>query len=352
MFRASRIAAALVGAAVAGGAARADTVAPAAAGAASPPAGDMLAKYVARCALRADQTLERATSEGEQRAHQGELGLAPEWLDGTCDDACQEKVSACLLALTNRTGKHVGVGLLSSAPSLAALRPSASDADFPFQEGTFFGNVFHGQGFACRGDEARKGPQLKRFCALDPGSCNGVMPLADAGSCQERCEMACTRLPDGSERCAAVSCRDPSGRVWSNPITTYLRDRIEAENADELGLARAVDPGLGEIGDGAQAIYRAVDFGDAPGGVRRFVATVASPGAGGRIEVWLDGTRRLGALRVRGTRGSPRDLDTALDARGVTGTHDLWLRFAGLDPRARLISFGLRGPSGRAPRSR
>src|SRR3954452_23695779 len=85
----------------------------------------MMLKYVARCALRSDQVLEGPPdASGKRPRYPGAMGVAPEWLDDTCDRACEEKVSSCLIAFTNRTGKHVNLSLISAVPTMgAALIP-------------------------------------------------------------------------------------------------------------------------------------------------------------------------------------------------------------------------------------
>ena len=303
----------------------------------------MLWKYTARCALRADQELEAPVgSTGDKVKFKGLLGLAPEWRDGKCGDACQEKVSSCLAALTNQTGDHVQVSLLSAAPSLATMSANDNDLPYPFQEGAFFGNVFSDEAYVCRGRDAEKGEQLKRFCALTPGLCSGLANFSAAGPCEQSCQMSCTKLSDGTSRCAAVSCRDPKGRLWKHPITTYLRNRIEAGNADVLTGAVSRDSGLERVQDGAQATYRHVDFGRGPGTISSVVANVTAAAGGGRIEVWLDGQRRLGVLSVASTGGVARDLEAPLDAHDVAGPRDLVLKFTGLRADARVADIGLR----------
>ena len=291
----------------------------------------MMLKYVARCALRDGQYLEDAAGpNGEPaRRYPGSLGLAPEWLDGACGTDCQERVSSCLIALTNRTGKHVALSLLSNAAGMsAAMRPSADDLPYSHQEGAFFGDVFTtGQAFACRGRGIAKAPQVKRFCAVDPASCSGLAEFRDAGRCEDVCEMSCRTLSDGSERCAAVSCRDPSGRVWRSPITTYLRNRIEAGNADQISGARSTDEALEGLDRGATARFEQVDFGAARGGASRLALTIA-PRHRGRIELWLDGRERLGVLPIASRRDSAATSEEVLvlAARPITGRHAVELR--------------------------
>ncbi len=289
----------------------------------------MLLKYAARCALRPDQSLDGPPdASGQVERFPGSLGLAPEWRDGTCDRSCQEKVSSCLIALINRTGKHVQLSLLSTAPSLSSsLSPNDNDLGFPHQEGAFFGNVFSGEAYACRGRDVEKAAQVKRFCALEPASCTGLTEFADAGRCEDACEMRCTRLSDGSERCAATSCKDPQGRRWSSPITTYLRNRIEAGNADQLDGSRAAkDQAVEPSSKLGAARFERVDFGRAGSDVHTFAARLAAHRAGARIEVWLEDGKRLGVLDVKRTGTAEQEQSVAIDARGVSGTHAVVLK--------------------------
>jgi hypothetical protein len=308
------------------------------------PQQSILWKYTARCALRPDQELESPRGpDGATMKFQGALGLAPQWREGKCDSACQEKVSSCLAALTNQTGDHVNVTLMSAAPSLKdAMSANENDLPYPYQEGAFFGNVFAGQAYVCRGQDADKGAQLKRFCALAPALCTGIATFADAGPCSESCQMSCTTLSDGTQRCAAVSCRDPTGRIWEHPVTTYLRNRIEAGNADAIAGAVTRDSALERLQDRAEAVYRHVDLGQPEKPMRAFVASLLVPAGGGRIEIWAAGERRLGVLAVRSSGGVYRDFETPIQTAGLSGQHDLVLRFHGVRSGARLKEFGLR----------
>jgi hypothetical protein len=308
------------------------------------PEQEMLWTYAARCALAPGQALQAPVgSVAHEVTFAGALGLAPQWRDGTCDAACQEKVSACVAALMNPTGKHVHLSLLSEAPSMPeTLRVRETDAGFPLQEGAFFGNVFQGTVYACRGRQADQGAQVQRFCAAAPDRCRGIVDLRPAGACDQACRMICRPLTDGSQRCAAAACTDPSGRVWKYPITIYLRDRIEAGNADTITGAVSRAEGLADLQDGGQALYRQVDFG-AAGSRRRFVATVVAPKAGGALELWTGGGRvRLALLPIAGTGGRPRELRAPLNAAGLAGQQDLLLKFRHPPPGLRVVDLALR----------
>jgi Carbohydrate binding module (family 6) len=350
----SRLAAIALSLVALGGVAAADTLAPGAtmnglptastarAGSASTELQSMLLKYAARCALREDQELQGPPdATGSRPRFPGALGIAPEWRDGTCDRNCQEKVSSCLIALVNRTGKHVQLSLLSAAPGMVqsakSLMAGETDLGFPHQEGAFFGNVFSGEGYACRGSEAGKGAQVKRFCALEPESCTGLVEFSDAGRCEDVCEMSCVALSDGSQRCAAAACTDPQGHRWASPITTYLRNQIEAGNADALdGTRAAKDEGLEPRSRLAAARYENIDFGTAASNVKTFTARVAALRPGARIEVWLDGRKRLGVLSVKRTGGADQDQSALIDASGISGPHAVVLKLVDATRIARL----------------
>jgi hypothetical protein len=307
----------------------------------------MLVKYTARCALAADQFLEATEPDsGGKVRFPGAMGLAPEWLNGTCDTSCQEKVSACLLSLSNRTGRHVQLSLLSAAPSMnEALRPNDGDAGFPHQEGVFFGNVFGNvfgeQGFACTGTGASKAAQVKRFCAADPESCAGLVPMRSAGRCEDVCEMACTALSDGSRRCAAVSCRDPEGRVWNQPLTVYLRNKIEAANADDVTGLQRHDDGLDKLDRGDSARFERIDFGTA-GTTKATLSLEVAVRHAGRLEAWVDGERRLATFEVAPSRGDARVETASIQVQGLTGVHSVVLKVVAGRDIGRLSTLELR----------
>jgi hypothetical protein len=296
----------------------------------------MIWKYVAACALRPDQSLSNP-KDPHDGPFPGRLGLAPEWLESSCDDACRQKVSACLLALTNRTGKHVQLSLLSASPRMsAALRPSQEDQAFPFQEGAFFGDVFRQQGYVCHGRDDRKGPQVKRFCAAQPASCNGLFTFTDVGRCQDACTLTCSRLPDGSERCPAAQCRSPDGKTWDFPLTPYLRDVIEAGNADQLTGARSDDTQALVLSGPATAVYETVDFGPTAAAHRTLVVTGTSADPL-PIEVTANG-KVLGTGTLQPKKPAVK---ISLATATFTGAHALELHL-GAKAAAKLTSLELR----------
>jgi hypothetical protein len=187
----------------------------------------------------------------------GELGLAPEWSAGDCGTACQENVSACLMALTNASGAHVDVELSSTANALGGGHSAA----YPYQEAVFYGNLFlhKPEAHFCVGkDYAPKSwpglppskfttysqQVLNRACAslescpfVEDNACNGyagfAFPPPPAGQCQwVQVQNVCSKDWLGRTTCSnksvtidsAVTCNG-NGYTWRYPITTYRKDK-------------------------------------------------------------------------------------------------------------------------------
>lgn len=97
---------------------------------------------------------------------------------------------------------------------------------------------------------------------------------------------------------------------------------IETEPSSEGGM------NVGWIENGDYVKVKGVAFGT---GATSFSARVASATSGGRIEVRLDGTGGplVATCTVGGTGGWQSWTTTTCPVTGATGTHDLYLRFAG-----------------------
>ena len=99
--------------------------------------GRSLVSYIVKCALPANHNVTKKDSGGTSYTFAGLIGTAPEWETGTCGTTCQERMSACLLAHVNTSGVHIPIWLDSEG----AIGWGTS-TDYPYQEGSFFGNVF------------------------------------------------------------------------------------------------------------------------------------------------------------------------------------------------------------------
>jgi hypothetical protein len=298
-------------------------------------------KYAVHCALPQGRSFSFTSEEGETSSYSGGVGLAPEWVEGACDVACQEKLSSCLAAHLNRTGKHVNLTLVSAAPSLEkTIGADNDDLTYPSQEGAFFGNFWQGEVFACQGRDVTAAAQVKRFCAADPQSCD--TELKDAGSCVQACDFSCGPGTSGRKVCSAVSCRDPQGRVWQNPITVFVRNKIEASNADRLQGASEDGEELVQLSPGAEATYRQVDFGGRDRPKKEFVALVKDTTPGTGLEVWVDGKTRVATLKTPAVKGGGRELAMPLRSAKLEGRHDVTLKITGSGQVGRLSHIEVR----------
>ena len=199
--------------------------------------GIQTAVYVVRCALAADDAVRVKDYTGGLVSLNGEVGLTPQWKEDDCDEACQEKISACLMAFTNGDGAHVAIEL--SARFTLGLGHSD---DFPYQEAAFYGNLFTSppEAYFCVGaDYATVDASGTSFLEMracegynsDDGSC----PYVNTGLCNDLWALGLSRasVPDG--RCAwtglfddtAASCLAPGApsKRWQYPITTFRQSQ-------------------------------------------------------------------------------------------------------------------------------
>ena len=298
-------------------------------------------KYAARCALPKGMSFSFTSGEGKTASYPGAVGLAPEWVEGACDVVCQEKLSSCLAAHINRTGKHVNLTLVSAAPSMEkTIGADNDDLTYPSQEGAFFGNFWTEEVFACQGRDVTAAAQVKRFCAADPQSCN--TQLKDAGPCVQACDFSCGPGTSGRKVCSAVSCRDPRGRIWHNPITVFVRNKIEASNADRLQGASQDGEELVKLSPGAEATYRQVDFGGHGRLKKEFVALVKDTTPGTGLEVWVDGKTKVTTLTILAVKSAGRELAAPLRTAKLQGRHDLTLKITGSGQVGRLSHIEIR----------
>ncbi len=103
------------------------------------------AEYIVECALPAGTSVIK-TLNGVVHLFEGELGLAPQWQHDSCDDDCQQWVSACLLARANRTGENVEIRMQADHTEIGI----GSTAGL-LHEASFYGNVFIGEAYYCKG---------------------------------------------------------------------------------------------------------------------------------------------------------------------------------------------------------
>jgi enterochelin esterase-like enzyme len=127
------------------------------------------------------------------------------------------------------------------------------------------------------------------------------------------------------------------GRIDGNSTTTPVqRDaftKLEAESySNQSGVqTETCNEGgnaIGYIENGDYAVYSNVDFGS---GAASFQARASSATNGGKIELRLDSITGplVGTCSVAGTSAWQTFSDAACNVSGVSGKHDLYLRFTG-----------------------
>lgn len=185
-------------------------------------AGRDTVAYVVRCALSASQSITKKDQKGVSYTFTGQIGVAPEWADGACNIDCQESVSACVLAHVNTTGQHIGLWMDGNAKNVGW----GQSTSHPFQEGSFFGNIFidSPRAYFCNGKDFDRGVVPGRIGATQTGA-PYKNPYSDGGWPGAGCNVLCTEqdIPndkDGYKACAGFN---HVITVWRNfdPNTAY-----------------------------------------------------------------------------------------------------------------------------------
>lgn len=225
--------------------------------------GVMVASYLIRCALPSTSTIKVTNWDGMLVELHGEVGVAPEWEEDLCDLVCQEKVSACLLALTNDSGTHTTIEMTSSWHDMG------TDHERNVCEGVFFGNLFmtppYGVMAACADyaqtlKQASEDPdKIVANKNLLPRSCNllnantFVEFLTNVDHCPVKIVGSANSLswPPANnnnickltdyEEGTATECfsEGPENTKWKYPITTWLNEGWITTPKRSRGLLRA-----------------------------------------------------------------------------------------------------------------
>jgi hypothetical protein len=190
--------------------------------------GIATAKYMVRCALSAGESVNLVDYTGAVIHLNGELGMANEFKDGDCEGACQEKISACLMAFTNGYGNHVAIEM--SAPFAPVGEGHSSSKSK--QEATFYGNIFADppQAFFCVGKDADGlFGWSSGFSVGETRSCKGYSstdcPYVKTGKCSnyyvfyfnaEKCDFNWDGLSPGT----STKCRANVTEQVQVPVTT------------------------------------------------------------------------------------------------------------------------------------
>jgi hypothetical protein len=196
--------------------------------------GRQFVNYMVKIAYPQGHSLTKNDQYGVPYTFQGALGVAPEVEFGTCDIDCQEKLSSALLAHVNNSGLHVGIWLVGPDNGIGW----GTSPNFPFQEGTYFGNLFAQNipGNYCTGKNMGAGDAKGRLGS--PFGNNSNIMNAPYGwqwdnASQQNVPSYCVNTQNASAGCLGQnegfsSCADPApqapysaGHRWNHPVTVY-----------------------------------------------------------------------------------------------------------------------------------
>jgi hypothetical protein len=170
--------------------------------------------YLVRCALPSNQSITKKDQNGTSYTFPGQIGVAPQWQSGTCDEDCQQQVTACLLAHVNTSGVHIPLWIVGDSPAISWNQNSA----YPDQEGSFFGNIFISPPIAyyCNGKDFDVGVVPGRIGA---GQTNAPYknPFASPGYCRDHCTAA--DIPHQGDGYKACDGYNHIVTVWRNAGT-------------------------------------------------------------------------------------------------------------------------------------
>jgi hypothetical protein len=156
---------------------------------------------------------------GTSYTFQGALGVGPEWETGSCGTDCQQQVSACLMAHINTSGQHIALMLDGDSSALGW----GEDPSYPFQEGSFFGNLFTSppQAYYCEGRDFDRGVVRGRIGGDQVGA-PYVNPFGVGSPCYQNCTAA--DIPNQNDGYKACRGYNHVITVWRDfdPNTRYV----------------------------------------------------------------------------------------------------------------------------------
>ncbi|HET6146993.1 MAG TPA: RICIN domain-containing protein [Polyangia bacterium] len=192
--------------------------------------------YLVRCALASGKTLTKKDQYGTSYTFAGALGVAPEWETTACGITCQERLSACVLAHVNTSGTHISIWLDGEGAI-----GYGQNTNFPYQEGSFFGNIFTNppKAYFCNGKDFDQGAVPGRLGAGQSGA-PYTNPFGSGAYCKDRCTAA--DYPSNNDGYKSCNGFNHVVTVWRNfdPNTDYkVCARHSGKCLDVMGASTA-----------------------------------------------------------------------------------------------------------------
>ncbi|MCA9706649.1 MAG: hypothetical protein KDK70_12420 [Myxococcales bacterium] len=173
-------------------------------------------EYIVECALPEGHSIIK-THDGQDYVFEGQMGLAPQWETGACDESCQQWISACILARTNVSEEEILVWVQSDHASIGFGQPEGL-----VHEASWYGNLFADppEQYFCDGTKGGNvaAKRAGRTCSQGSGKKCGFTNTGDCDK-HDRCTMA------GPDADVPVDCKAGKKKSYSAPyhtIATYL----------------------------------------------------------------------------------------------------------------------------------
>ncbi|WP_437786950.1 hypothetical protein [Sorangium sp. So ce1097] len=197
------------------------------------PAAREVMGYLVACALGGQQSVSWTPAPGEswnqassetlvdgKLTWRGKVGLCPAWANGAPDAACQELVSACLLASNNAHGRKHDISIRDGS---GAIRSTQEELDnFLEREGAFFGNILDPTGLNLAAQKTSADPNARRPDPVDPiyTKAYSCSPPNERELARLECSNAKLHWWRSSRLCAAP---DPNGGLrHQGCVATYV----------------------------------------------------------------------------------------------------------------------------------
>ena len=188
-----------------------------------PAMGDMVMRYLVRCAVdaRPEPCVDQPRHRRQLRVA-GRLGLTPRWAGGAATtEREQQLITACLAAHVNKFGRHATISLQGRNARGESMRCLVAEAlTYDVREGCFFGNLFNGEGVFVGYSgllPLDSASSSVRMCAMEgqaPGTSVECPPMVNVGACNLSCALSL-------DLSSYASCSH-NGKSYQ-PLTTNMR---------------------------------------------------------------------------------------------------------------------------------
>ncbi len=213
--------------------------------------GRITTSYLVKCALPAGRSIKKQDQYNAWYTYQGAVGVGPGWEAGACDAACQQAISACMMAHVNTAGVHIPLWLDSPATSIGW----GQSATYPNQEGTFFGNIFAPaasgkvEAFYCNGPAWDRSVVPGRLGAYQKNA-----PYTNPFGADAKCAANCTAASSPNQNDGFASCKG-----YNTPVTVWRQnppafDPNTPYKICSVNSGKCLDIWLGGRNNGEQAV--------------------------------------------------------------------------------------------------